>query len=48
MGRKLAEILQTLKEKLSTTLVLTLPYLQHPFEIQTNARKYSMGEVLMK
>lgn len=38
----------TLKEKISTTLVPALPYLKQPLEIQTGARKYVMGPVLMQ
>jgi hypothetical protein len=37
-----------LKENISTTPVLALPDLQHPFAIQIDARKYSMGVVLMQ
>ena len=33
----------TLKEKIITTLVLALPDLQQPFEIETNASGYAMG-----
>jgi hypothetical protein len=38
----------TLKEKINTTLVLTLPNLQQPFEVETDANEYSMGAVLMQ
>jgi hypothetical protein len=37
-----------LKEKISTTLVLALPNLQQPFEIDTDANRYAMGAVLMQ
>jgi hypothetical protein len=37
-----------LKENISTTPVLALPNLQQPFEIETDAIKYTMGVVLMK
>jgi hypothetical protein len=38
----------TLKENISTTLVLALPYIQHPFEINKNANGYAMGVVMMQ
>jgi hypothetical protein len=38
----------TLKENISTTLVLALPDLQQSFEIETNASDYAMGAVLMQ
>jgi len=31
-----------MKEKISTALVLALPDLQQPFEIQTDARRYAI------
>jgi hypothetical protein len=37
-----------LKEKISTTPVLSLLNLQQYFEIQTNANGYAMGEILMQ
>ena len=37
LGGKQQKAFDTLKEKISTTLVLALPDLQRPFEIQTNA-----------
>ena len=37
-----------MKEKISTALVLTLPDLQRPFEIQTNASDYAMGAMLIQ
>ena len=37
-----------MKEKISTTLVLALPDLQRPFEIQTDASDYAMGVVLIQ
>jgi hypothetical protein len=37
-----------LKEKISTKLVLALPDLQQPFEIETDANRYVMGVVLMQ
>jgi hypothetical protein len=38
----------TLKENISTTPVLALPNIQHPFEIETYASGYTMGAVLMQ
>ncbi len=35
-----------MKEKISTTLVLALPDLQRPFEIQIDPSDYAMGAVL--
>ena len=35
-----------MKENISTKLVLALPDLQRPFEIQTDASDYAMGVVL--
>jgi hypothetical protein len=37
-----------LKEKISTAPVLALLNIQHPFEIETDASGYAMGEVLMQ
>jgi hypothetical protein len=37
-----------LKEKISSTPVLALSNLRHPFEIQTYASNYAMGEVLLQ
>lgn len=37
-----------LKEKLSTTLVLTLPNLLKPFKIEIDASGFAMGVVLMQ
>jgi hypothetical protein len=37
-----------LKEKISSALVLALPNLRQPFEIQTNASNYAMGVVLLQ
>eukprot|EP00253_Pinus_taeda_P031869 PITA_31869 len=38
---------ESLKEKISSTLVLALPDLRQPFEIQTDASDYAMGAVLL-
>ena len=40
--------MDTLKEKISTTPVLALSYLQQAFEIETNASGYAMGAILMQ
>lgn len=45
-GGKHQKAFNTLKEKISTTPVLALHDIQRPFEIQTDASDYSMGEVL--
>ena len=37
-----------LKEKISTAQVLALSNLQQPFEIETDANGYAMGEILMQ
>jgi hypothetical protein len=37
-----------LKEKISSAPVLALPNLRQPFEIQTDARNYAMGVVLLQ
>jgi hypothetical protein len=48
-GGKQQKPFKILKEKISTTApILALSYLQHPFEIQTDASGYAMGEVLMQ
>lgn len=46
-GSKHPKAFNNLKEKINTTLVLTLLDLKQPFEIQTDASDYSMGVVLM-
>ena len=48
MGRKTTKTFDTLKGKISTTLVLALSDLQQPFEIETDASGYAMGAVLMQ
>ena len=39
---------QTLKKKLTTTLVLVLPKLREPFEVYCDASKMGLGGVLMQ
>jgi hypothetical protein len=38
----------TLKEKISSVLVLALPNLRQSFEIQTDASNYAMGGILLQ
>jgi hypothetical protein len=40
--------LDTLKEKISTTPILSFPYLQKSFKIDIDANGYAMGAVLMQ
>jgi len=47
-GGKQQKAFKTLKEKIRTTPFLEIPYLHQPFEIQTNARGYAMGTILMQ
>jgi hypothetical protein len=47
-GGKQQKSFDTLKEKISTAPVLALLNLQQPFEIETDARGYAMGAVLMQ
>jgi hypothetical protein len=47
-GGRQQKSFETLKEKISTVLVLALPDIQQPFEIETNASGYAMGVVLMQ
>lgn len=47
-GGKKEKSFNALKEKIRTTLVLSLPNLQQPFEIETDANGYAMGVVLMQ
>ena len=37
---------EQLKNKLCTALVLVLPYLHHPFEIETGTSNYALGAVI--
>jgi hypothetical protein len=43
-GGKQKKYFDTLKAKISSSPVLALPNLRQPFEIQTNANNYAMGE----
>ena len=45
-GGKHQKAFDTLKENISTVIVLALPDLQRPFEIQMDASDYAMGAVL--
>jgi hypothetical protein len=47
-GGKQHKAFDDLKEKISSVPILSLPNLRQPFEIQTNARNYAMGEVLLQ
>jgi hypothetical protein len=47
-GGKQQKAFDTLKEKISSAPVLTLPNLRQPFEIQTDASNYAMGAVLLQ
>jgi hypothetical protein len=47
-GGKKHKAFDTLKEKISSALVLALPNLRQPFEIQTDASNYAMGAVLLQ
>jgi hypothetical protein len=45
-GRSQQQTFDDLKKSLCSTLVIPLPNLQHPFEIETNASDYAVGVVL--
>jgi hypothetical protein len=47
-GGKQQKDFDTLKEKINSALVLALPNLRQPFEIQTDASNYAMGAVLLQ
>jgi hypothetical protein len=40
------QVFDDLKKRLCSTIVLSLPDLQHPFEIYTNSSDYVVGAVL--
>ena len=46
-GGKQQKNFEALKDKISSSPVLALPNLRHPFDIQTNASDYAMGAVLL-
>jgi hypothetical protein len=45
-GRSQQQVFDDLKQRLCSALVLSLPDLQHPFEIETDALDYAEGTVL--
>jgi hypothetical protein len=47
-GGKKKKTFDALKEKISSSPVLALPNLRQPFDIQTDARNYAMGAVLLQ
>jgi hypothetical protein len=47
-GGKKQKAFDTLKEKISSAPVLSLPNLRQPFEIQTDASNYAMGAALLQ
>jgi hypothetical protein len=47
-GGKQQKAFDTLKEKINSAPVLSLPNLRQPFEIQTDASNYVMGAVLLQ
>jgi hypothetical protein len=47
-GGKQQKDFDTLKERISSAPVLSLPNLRQPFEIQTDASNYAMGAVLLQ
>ena len=46
-GGKQQQAFDTIKKKIVSTPILALPYLQQPFEIETDASGYAMGFVLL-
>lgn len=47
-GGKQKKAFDALKQKIISALVLTLPDLKQPFEIQTDASNYTMGAILLQ
>jgi hypothetical protein len=47
-GGKQQKDFDVLKEKIRSAPILALPNLRQPFEIQTNASNYAMGEILLQ
>ena len=45
-GRSQQQAFDDLKQRLCSALVLSLPYLQHPFEIEIDSSDYAVGAVL--
>ena len=47
-GRSQQQAFDDLKQRLCSTLVLSLPDLQQPFEIETDAPEYVVGVIIMQ
>ncbi|KAH9293783.1 hypothetical protein KI387_041012, partial [Taxus chinensis] len=47
-GKEQDKSFELLKYKISHAPVLSLPNLQQPFEVETNASDYAMGAVLLQ
>ena len=47
-GAKHEDAFKTLKRKITTALVLALPNLQRPFELECDASGHALGAVLMQ
>jgi hypothetical protein len=45
-GRSQKHAFDNLKQRLCSTPIISLPDLQHPFEIETNAQDYAVGTIL--
>jgi hypothetical protein len=45
-GQSQQQVFDDLKQHLCSTPILSLPYLQQPFEIETNASDYVVGTIL--
>jgi hypothetical protein len=44
-GQSQQKLFDNLKQRLFSAPILSLPYLQHPFEIETNASDYDVGVI---
>jgi hypothetical protein len=47
-GKNQQKAFDKIKTKISQALVIALPNLQNPFEVETDASEYAMGAVLMQ